>query len=59
MNRTRIALIGAGLLTAFPALAKTAGNTANTGPQGTGNFVAGKAAGDRQSGLWPVRRNHE
>jgi hypothetical protein len=40
-------LIVAGLLLAAPALAQgTAGNTPNTGPQGTGNFVAGKPEGE-------------
>src|SRR4051812_27408562 len=35
------------LLLAAPALAQgTAGNTPNTGPQGTGNFVAGKPEGE-------------
>jgi hypothetical protein len=28
-----------------PALAQTAGGTQNSGPQGTGNFVAGKPEG--------------
>ncbi|MGA8601625.1 MAG: hypothetical protein WB663_09545 [Beijerinckiaceae bacterium] len=28
-----------------PALAQTAGGTPNSGPQGTGNFVAGKPEG--------------
>lgn len=45
MNRIRVALIAAGLLTAVPALAQTAGNTPNTGPQRTGSFVAGKPEG--------------
>jgi hypothetical protein len=37
------ALVAAGLMAAGPAFAQgTAGGTANTGPQGTGNFVAGK-----------------
>ena len=40
-------LVIAGLLLAAPALAQgTAGNTPNTGPQGTGNFVAGKPEGE-------------
>ena len=44
MKKTSIALIVAGLMAAGPALAQTgtAGGTANTGPQGTGNFVGGK-----------------
>jgi hypothetical protein len=29
-------------LTSVPVLAQTAGGTPNTGPQGTGNFVAGQ-----------------
>lgn len=45
MDRIRVALIAAGLLTAVPALAQTAANTPNTGPQGTGSFVAGKPEG--------------
>src|SRR3954452_16701232 len=40
-------LVITGLLLAAPALAQgTAGNTPNTGPQGTGNFVAGKPEGE-------------
>jgi hypothetical protein len=40
------ALVAAGLMAAGPAFAQgTAGGTANTGPQGTGNFVAGKPEG--------------
>ncbi len=40
-------LVIVGLLLAAPALAQgTAGNTPNTGPQGTGNFVAGKPEGE-------------
>ena len=40
------ALVAAGLMVAGPAFAQgTAGGTANTGPQGTGNFVAGKPEG--------------
>jgi hypothetical protein len=39
------ALVAAGLM-AGPAFAQgTAGGTPNTGPQGTGNFVAGKPEG--------------
>ena len=33
------------LVISIPAFAQTAGNTPNTGPQGTGNFVAGKPEG--------------
>jgi hypothetical protein len=41
------ALVAAGLMTAGPAFAQgTAGGTPNTGPQGTGNFVAGKPEGN-------------
>jgi hypothetical protein len=42
MNKTKLILLAAGLLTSLPALAQTAGGTQNTGPQGTGNFVAGQ-----------------
>jgi hypothetical protein len=41
MNKMKFALLAAGLLTALPVLAQTAGGTENTG-QGTGNFVAGE-----------------
>ena len=41
------ALVAAGLMAAGPAFAQgTAGGTPNTGPQGTGNFVAGKPEGN-------------
>jgi hypothetical protein len=30
------------MLTSLPVLAQTAGGTQNTGPEGTGNFVAGQ-----------------
>jgi hypothetical protein len=44
--KTTFALVVAGLMAAGPALAQgTAGGTPNTGPQGTGNFVAGKPEG--------------
>jgi hypothetical protein len=44
MKKNSRPLIIAGFLLAAPALAQgTAGNTPNTGPEGTGNFVAGKA----------------
>src|SRR3954463_12764903 len=46
MNRLTLAVLAAGLLTALPALAQTAGGTQNTGPQGTGNFVGGKPEGN-------------
>jgi len=40
------ALVVAGLMATAPAFAQgTAGGTTNTGPQGTGNFVAGKPEG--------------
>src|ERR1700744_6326264 len=40
-------LVIAGFLLATPALAQgTAGNTPNTGPEGSGNFVAGKPEGE-------------
>jgi hypothetical protein len=40
-------LVIAGLLLAAPALAQgTAGNTPNTGPEGTGNFVGGLPVGE-------------
>jgi hypothetical protein len=42
MNMIKGAILAAGLLTSLPVLAQTAGNTPNTGPQGTGNFVAGQ-----------------
>jgi hypothetical protein len=40
----RSALIVLALAVSMPALAQTAGNTPNTGPQGTGNFVSGRPA---------------
>jgi hypothetical protein len=45
MNTLKLAFVAAGLLVAAPAFAQTAGGTQNTGPQGTGNFVAGKPEG--------------
>jgi hypothetical protein len=42
MNKIKLVLLAAGLLTSPPVLAQTAGGTQNTGPQGTGNFVAGQ-----------------
>jgi hypothetical protein len=45
MKRTTLALVAAGFMAAGPAFAQTAGGTSNTGPQGTGNFVAGKPEG--------------
>ena len=37
--------LAASLIAAAPVLAQTAGGTQNTGPQGTGNFVAGQPEG--------------
>jgi hypothetical protein len=42
VNKIKLALLGAGLLTSLPVLAQTAGGTENIGSQGTGNFVAGQ-----------------
>jgi hypothetical protein len=42
MNTFKLTLLAASLLISLPALAQTAGNTPNTAPQGTGNFVAGQ-----------------
>jgi hypothetical protein len=42
MNKVKFAVLAAGMLTSLPVLAQTAGGTENTGPQGTGNFVAGQ-----------------
>jgi hypothetical protein len=44
MHKIKLILLAAGLLTSLPVLAQTAGGTQNTGPQGTGNFVAGQTA---------------
>jgi hypothetical protein len=46
MKTLKLAFLAAGLLAAAPAFAQTAGGTQNTGPQGTGNFVAGKPEGN-------------
>jgi hypothetical protein len=44
--KNSLLLVIAGLLLAAPAWAQgTAGNTPNTGPEGTGNFVVGKPEG--------------
>jgi len=40
--KTVLAFAFASLLAASPALAGLAGDTPNTGPEGTGNFVSGK-----------------
>ena len=45
MNTLKLAVLAAGLLASAPVFAQTAGGTQNTGPQGTGNFVAGKPEG--------------
>ena len=45
MNTLKLALVAAGLVASASAFAQTAGGTQNTGPQGTGNFVAGKPEG--------------
>ena len=42
MKTIKLAVLAAGLLSSVPVLAQTAGDTENTGPQGTGNFVAGQ-----------------
>jgi hypothetical protein len=42
MKTIKLAVLTAGLLSSLPVLAQTAGDTENTGPQGTGNFVAGQ-----------------
>ena len=43
-------LVAVAYLVASPAFAQgTAGNTPNTGPQGSGNFVAGKPEGEGTS----------
>ena len=42
MNKIKLVLLAAGLLTSPPVVAQTAGGTENAGPQGTGNFVAGQ-----------------
>jgi hypothetical protein len=49
MKTIRSAVLAAGLVASLPVLAQTAGNTPNTGPQGTGNFVAGKPEGEGTS----------
>jgi hypothetical protein len=46
MKTLKLAFLAAGLLAAAPAFAQTAGGTQNIGPQGTGNFVAGKPEGN-------------
>jgi len=51
MKMMKFALLAAGVLAEAPALAQTEGGTANTGPQGSGNFVAGKPEGNGNFGL--------
>jgi hypothetical protein len=45
MKTIKLAVLTAGLLASTSAFAQTSGNTQNTGPQGTGAYVAGKAEG--------------
>jgi len=45
MRTIRFAILVAGLLATAAAFAQTAGGTQNTGPQGTGNYVAGNPEG--------------
>jgi hypothetical protein len=45
MKTLKLAVVAAGLLASAAAFAQTAGGTQNTGPQGTGNYVAGKPEG--------------
>lgn len=49
MKMIASAILAAGLVASLPVLAQTAGNTPNTGPQGTGNFVVGKPEGEGTS----------
>jgi len=46
MRLLKLSVLVGGLLASVSAFAQTAGGTQNTGPQGTGNFVAGKAEGN-------------
>jgi hypothetical protein len=46
MKTYRFVLVVASLTAVAPAFAQTAGGTQNTGPQGSGNFVAGKPEGN-------------
>ena len=46
MKTLKLVVVAAGLLTSATSFAQTAGGTQNTGPQGTGNFVAGKPEGN-------------
>jgi hypothetical protein len=45
MRTIRFAILAAALLATAAAFAQTAGGTQNTGPQGTGNYVAGNPEG--------------
>jgi hypothetical protein len=45
MKRFNAMILAVSCIVIAPAFAQTAGNTANTGPQGSGNFVAGKPEG--------------
>jgi hypothetical protein len=45
MKTIKLAVLTAGLLSSLPVLAQTAGDTEDTGPQGTGNFLLGKPKG--------------
>ena len=42
----KIIVLSVGIFASLPAFAQTAGDTPNTGPQGTGNFVAGNPEGN-------------
>ena len=46
MRFVKLSFLVGDLLASVSAFAQTAGGTQNTGPQGTGNFVAGKAEGN-------------
>jgi hypothetical protein len=46
MKMRKIIVVTVGIFTCVPAFAQTAGDTPNTGPQGTGNFVVGNPAGN-------------
>jgi hypothetical protein len=45
MKTLRVMLLAASCVVVAPAFAQTAGNTPNTGPQGSGNFVADQPEG--------------
>jgi hypothetical protein len=46
MRKLRAMMLVVACVAVAPAFAQTAGGTANTGPQGSGNFVAGKPEGN-------------